>query len=110
MVEAIGTSGTAQTGFATMKGWATAVGVEPVSTAPLLGSGTNGASGAANPFQPGDDIHPNSHGQKLLADILQQVVIGQYATKEWRPLPLIPPSPPLNVAPSSPAVTPSNTP
>lgn len=102
--------GTAQTGFATMKNWASGAGLEPVSTAAILGPGTGGASGAMNPFQPGDDIHPNAHGHKLLADVLQQVVIGQYAEKEGQTPPLIPPVPPLNVAPPRPAGAPSNTP
>jgi hypothetical protein len=74
-----GGAGGVQQGFGAIRSWAKAAGIEPVPTAGTFGPGAIGAPGATDPYQSGDDIHPNAYGHKLLAELLKKIVEKEIA-------------------------------
>lgn len=103
--------GKPQPGYDAMNSWAVSAGVVPTSDADLFRRGISEQrltmSALPEPFQPGDDIHPNAAGQHLLEFVLKDALMKELAPAEV-PLPVPGASPPVSSeAPSrSPAQNP----
>ncbi len=73
-----------QAGGEAIRSWAIAAGITPTSSADSFrvavkagNANRDGMNPVPDPFQPGDDIHPNALGQRLLAEVLQRAVINE---------------------------------
>jgi hypothetical protein len=65
--------GSPQVGYGVINGWAKEAGVPTISTATLF-KGEAAAGRAQEPFERGDDIHPNAHGQELLSRVIEEAL------------------------------------